>query len=207
MDSRRLLPIGLRRTAWHGTRALYGSDGYQGLNRGSLDDDRFDRHVVTIGLRVLHLANHVQAVDYLSKDHVMAIQPRGGYSRDEELRAVRVLSSVGHAERARSLMLQGEGFIVEVAAVDADRATTFLLLHVTALNHEVLDDPVEADALVLQALVAFSGESDEIAHSPWGHFPVKAEYNATSVFITDGDVKRHLVGNRLVRLSACYISQ
>lgn len=54
-----------------------------------------------------------------SKDNMFAIQPRSRNSRDEELGAVGVFASVGHAEPARAVMLQLEVLIGEPVSIDA----------------------------------------------------------------------------------------
>jgi hypothetical protein len=49
---------------------------------------------------------------------VLAIQPRGHDSGDEELRAVGVGTSVSHGQEERTVVLQLEVFILELFTVD-----------------------------------------------------------------------------------------
>jgi hypothetical protein len=53
-----------------------------------------------------------------TKDNVLAIQPRGHDSGDEELRTVGVGTSVSHGQEERTVVLQLEVFILELFTVD-----------------------------------------------------------------------------------------
>lgn len=67
---------------------------------------------------LLFLITH-HALQNFSKHHVFAIQPGSLNGGDEELGAVGVLSSVGHAEPARTVVLQLEVLIGETIPIDA----------------------------------------------------------------------------------------
>lgn len=54
-----------------------------------------------------------------SKNDMFAVQPGGHDGGDEELGAVGVLASVGHAEPARAVVLQLEVLIGETVSIDA----------------------------------------------------------------------------------------
>ena len=49
---------------------------------------------------------------------MLPVQPGGLHSGDEELRAVGVLTSVGHRQPARAFVLQSEVLVLELVAVD-----------------------------------------------------------------------------------------
>ena len=83
---------------------------------------------------------------------MLAVKMRSRSKRDEELRAVRVLTRVGHAERALAGVLEGRHkLILELAAIDRLAAAAGTG-GVTSLDHEALDDAVEDYTIVLAGL-------------------------------------------------------
>lgn len=112
------------------------------------DDHILDGTVAGIRGRVLDLAHHIHAGEDLAEDDVASVQPAGLLGGDEELGAVGVLASVGHAQPAGAVVLQLEVLILEALAVDGASAGAVALGEVAALDHEVLDDAVELAALV-----------------------------------------------------------
>src|SRR5690606_12622764 len=111
-------------------------------------------------------------VGHLAEDGVRVVQPRRRADGDEELRAVRARAGVGHRQQVGPVELQlGVELVLELVAgaagAGAERAT--------ALDHEALDDPVEAEAVVEPAggLLAALGvdvllralrQADEVLH-------------------------------------------
>ena len=82
----------------------------------------------------------------LSKDGVFAVEVWSGKVRDEKLRSVGVRSRVGHGEDAGFVVATvGFAFAFELVAgptrAGAGRATT--------LNHEVRNDAVEVESVVI----------------------------------------------------------
>jgi len=92
---------------------------------------------------------------------VLAVEPGGLGGADEELGAVGVGTSVGHGEDAGAVVLELEVLILELVAVDGLSSSAVVVGEVTALAHEVGDDPVEGAALVAEALLA-GAESTEV---------------------------------------------
>lgn len=90
-----------------------------------------------------------------------AVQPGSLFGGDEKLRSVGVFSGVGHRQPAGAVMLQLEVFVGEPLAVDATASGTVALGEISALDHEVPDDPVEFAALVSFAF-RFLGELDKV---------------------------------------------
>ena len=76
-------------------------------------------------------------LNYLSKHRVLTVQPRSGDRRYEELAAVRVLAGVGHAEETGPRVIDLEILVVEVFAVDADRASSVAVLNITTWTGEL----------------------------------------------------------------------
>ena len=87
-----------------GGAALCDGDAATGLAAGR-----------TLGLNLL---DNVQTINDLAKDDVLAVEPRGDNGGDEELRAVGVGASIGHAEQEGLGVLALEVLVGELLAVD-----------------------------------------------------------------------------------------
>lgn len=112
--------------------------------RSAAGANRFD------GLDNLH------SLDNLPEHDMLAIEMRGVHSGDEELGSVGAGSSVGHGEKADSVVTKLKVFVGELCAVDGLTTTARALGEVTALEHEVRDDTVEDAVLVVKRLAHLS---------------------------------------------------
>ncbi len=82
----------------------------------------------------------------------MGVQPGRGSKCNEKLASVRAGSPVGHRKETGTVEFQVRtDFILEIFAVDA-RAPASGSGRISALNHEVVDHAVEADAVVVSFL-------------------------------------------------------
>lgn len=63
----------------------------------------------------------------LTEDDVLAVEPRGNDSGDEELRAVGVGTGVGHGEEERSVVTELEVLVGELVAVDGLAASAVVV--------------------------------------------------------------------------------
>ena len=70
------------------------------------DDDVVTRPVVLSRFDLAHRANHLHALLHTPEYRVLAVQPRCGCERDEELRRVRVAPAIRHAQNARARVLE-----------------------------------------------------------------------------------------------------
>jgi len=102
-----------------------------------------------------------------AEHNVLAIKPGSLGGAEEELRAVGVGTSVGHAENTGASVRQLEVLVRELLAVDALATSAVVSSEVTALAHEAGNDAVEAGALEAKALLA-SAQSAEVLGSLGG---------------------------------------
>src|ERR1022692_4651402 len=105
-----------------------------------LDDHVVDRTVVPARRRLADLVHHVAALNDLAEDGVPAVEVGGGHGGDEELRPVGPGTRVRHGQQVGPV--EGEIRVELVGELVAGTAGT-CSERVTALDHEVRDDPVE----------------------------------------------------------------
>ena len=121
-----------------------------------VDGDVGDRTVAGTGAGGADRVDHRPAlgVGDLAEDGVLEVQVRGLGGGDEELAAVGVRSGVGHREQVRPVEAQlGVELVGEVVA----RAAGAAAQRVAALDHEVVDHPVEDGAVVERPVVFCPG--------------------------------------------------
>ena len=154
-----------------------------------------DGLVVVISLSFLYGPHHVHTLQNLAKDHVLAVEPGRVGGGDVDLAAVGVWPPVGHTQPAGPVVPEHKVLIGEVSAVDTLEAEPVADDQVAALDHEVVDDPVEGTALVPERLAFLVdvalGEQQEVAHRLRGDVAHEAKEDATGGLSTDGDVKVH----------------
>jgi len=135
--------------------------------------------------------DNVETLDDLAEDDVLAVEPVGHNGRDEELRAVCVGTSVGHGEQTGAGVLESEVLVSKLLAVDRLAASAVAVGEVTALEHEVGDDAVEAGLGVAVAVLA-SAELTEVAGSLGDNIVVELEDDAAEGATVAGDVEENV---------------
>jgi hypothetical protein len=135
-----------------------------------------------------NLGDNVHSLDDLTEDDVLAIEPAGDNSGDEELRTVGVRSSVSHAQKTGLGVLLLEVLIRELLAVDGLSTGTVTAGEVTALKHEIGDDSVEGGTGITEAVLA-SAELTEVLGGLWDDIVVELEDDTAGWLVVDGDIK------------------
>lgn len=100
---------------------------------------------------------------------------------DEELRAVRILASVGHGQETRTGVLVFKVLVFEAFAVDGFTASAVTLGEVTTLKHELVDNTVEMRIEISESLLT-SAKSPEILGG-LGCLVVEIEFDTAPLFI------------------------
>lgn len=124
-----------------------------------------------------------------------AIKPWGSHGGDEELRAVRVFTTVGHRESAGLVMLDVEVFVCKSGTVDRLTTNTGAVGEVTALDHELWNHTVEDRVEITHIWILGDGQFVEVFNGLGGCGSVKTHHDAADFFLTVFDVEVDLVGN------------
>jgi len=137
-----------------------------------------------------NLFDHIHALNHLSEDHVLAIQPLGLGSAQEELGTVGVGSSVSHGQDSGSGVLQLEVLILELVTIDRLASSTVSGSEVTSLTHEVGDHSVEAGALESESFLT-SAQSTEVLAGLWDHVRSQLHDNLAKRSAISGDFEEN----------------
>ena len=101
--------------------------------------------LAALGATQLQCAHRVHALDDLTEDGVLAIEPGCGDESQEELAAVGARSGIGHAEEAGAVVLDTG---IELPVVLIAGAAGPGPQRTAPLRHEVADDAMEGQAIV-----------------------------------------------------------
>lgn len=94
------------------------NSGGDALQLSAVRHDNLLGGLARLAAVALDLLDDIHALHDLAEDDVTLVQPGGLDGADEELRAVRVRSGVGHAQDSRAGVLQRKVLILELVAVD-----------------------------------------------------------------------------------------
>lgn len=119
---------------------------------GPDDLDLVHRSVLSLCLDQAHALNHSHPALHATKDCMLSIQPRCWRESNEKLTAICIGAAVRHAENTSSSMLQiAANLVLEFFAVDR-AASAAGAGRITGLDHEVGDNAVEDDIVVVASL-------------------------------------------------------
>jgi len=147
---------------------------------------------------LLDSLDDIHTLDDLTEDDVLAIEPAGDDSGDEELTAVGVGTSVGHGKKSGLGVTHLEVLILELVAIDGLTTSAVATSEITTLKHEVGDHTVERAALVAEGLAGAantlltSAEAAEVLSGLGHDIAVELEDDTASRSTTDGDIEEHL---------------
>jgi len=146
--------------------------------------------LTTLRSKGFNLLNDIHALDDLSKDDVLAVQPAGLGGADKELGAVSVGTSVGHGKDTWTSVCQLEVLVLELVTVDGLATSTVVGCEITSLAHKVRDDPVEGGSLVTKSLLA-GAQGTEILGSLGDDIGPELHDNPTHRGAVGGHIKVH----------------
>jgi len=116
---------------------------------GADDLDLPNGAIAGIGVDVANGVNNVHSALDAAEDGVLVVEPGGFVKGDEELRAVGVFAGIGHAEDTLAGVFEAAVELIPELAAPEGLAAATSTGGVTTLDHEVLDDAVEDDAVVV----------------------------------------------------------
>jgi len=103
-----------------------------------------------------------------AEHNVLSVEPRSFGGAKEELGAVSVGSSVGHAQDARPSVFQCEVLVLELVSVDGLASSAVPTGEVSSLTHEPRNHSVELGALETESLFA-SAQGPEVLRGFGNH--------------------------------------
>jgi len=166
-------------------------------------DDNVLHWLVANSFRVLDLTYDVHAFQDLSKNGVLAIQPRRYDSANEELTSVCIFACIGHAKPSSTIMIELEILVGKSFSIDALTTHAVAGGEVAALNHEILDDAMEFRALITIAFLACA-QVDEILDRTRYGLTEQAEHDATNVLASDGNIEEHFLIHHGFNVICCF---
>lgn len=118
------------------------------VNRSRIENNDFlKRSIIRIRCHIPNLLDHIQTINHLTKDGVLAIQMGSSSKRDKELATICSWTTVGHRHDTRTCVKERiVELILELASPDGFTTATSAS-RVAALEHETRDDPVEDDTV------------------------------------------------------------
>ncbi len=106
------------------------------------------------------LIHGILSRDHLAEDRMFAVKVRGWQVGDKELAAIGVRSGICHGENARLFVFERA---VDLVGKLITRAAGACASRVAALDHEIGDHAMKADAIIVSAL----GEVEKIRGGDW----------------------------------------
>lgn len=104
------------------------------LNFTRFGDNNLSGSLTTLSTKLFHFADDGLTVENLTEDSVLAIEPRCFLESDKELRAISVLTGVGHGQQIGTGVLDSKVLIRETRAIDGFSAHTVAHGKITTLQ-------------------------------------------------------------------------
>lgn len=136
------------------------------LQLATVCDGHSLRSLATAGSHFLHGFHHIHTLDNLSEHYMLAIQPRGWYGAQEELRTVGARACVSHRQYPGPSVLPHKVLICKLCSVDGLASGTIAVREVTTLAHETRNDTVKVRALEVEGLPQLSDSFLASAQGP-----------------------------------------
>ncbi len=153
-----------------------------------------------------HLLDDFVAIDHLTEHNVLTVQPWAWHSGDKELRAVGVLTRVGHGQHEWLRVIILEVLIGELGTVDGATTGTVLVGEVTTLAHKVGNDSVEGAASVAQITTLLtSAQSSLVLCSPWHILGKEFKGDSAEAFVVSGDVEEDFCVGHGCQCLFCFV--
>src|SRR5690606_2001693 len=178
-----LRPGGRGRPGWRPAPPGSGVEGLVpvghavGLRRQRRVDVAFQLDGLDL-VALLDRVDHFHAVGDLAEHGVLAVQPRARDMGDEELAAVGARARVGHGEHAALVAQAVVGLVLEAVAGAAGAGA----VRAAALDHEVVDEAVEVQAVV----EATPGQVGEVGDRQRGLLGLELDADRAAVGVEGG---------------------
>jgi len=127
------------------------------------------------------------------------VQPSSLHSCNEELRAISVGTSIGHAEHSWTSVLQLEMFIRKLVTINALPSCSISTGEVTSLYHKIWDYTMKVAALEMKVFATLShtlvsfAQMHEVCCCFWHVLSVQADDNPACRFTSNLHIKETLV--------------
>ena len=168
--------------------------------------------ILNICWNLSYLPNDVHSINNLPEHNMLAIKVRTLFQCDEELASVRIRPFVSHRQASSLRVPSHEVLVGKVRRLFrwVYRGWPWSILsvaHITALNHELVNDPVKLCPKEMQVSLFFSlvnkllheliwvfasWQTPKVFCCLWGYIYEELNYYTSSRSWTDGDIEKYL---------------
>lgn len=115
--------------------------------------------IISIALKLFNFLANLKALLYLSKDHMLVVQPWSVLERNEKLAAISVFACISHRKKSFLGMFDLKVLIWELLSINRLPTSSILLSKVTSLHHEVFYYTVEDAVFKMKWLTRYSAST------------------------------------------------
>lgn len=145
--------------------------------------------LAALGAVALNLLDYIHAVDNLSENNVLSVEPGCLHSGDEELGTVGVGAGVSHRQNSGASVGQSKVLVLKLLAVDRLASRAVVIGEVTSLAHEVGDHTVEGGALVPEPFLS-GAERTEVLGGLGNNIGSQLDNDSAQVSTVGGHIKK-----------------